>query len=123
VRQREQLMGTGTGHEIAIPHARLPALQRPVLTIGRSRAGIEWDSPDGLPVHLIFLLLTPEREEGIQLQILAALAQAMLEPDARRYLMAADTATALRDALEQALQAQDLVRVRLGERGEQTPPQ
>jgi Kef-type K+ transport system membrane component KefB len=121
--QREQLMGTGVGQEIAIPHARLPALQRPVLAIGRSTAGIEWDSPDGLPVHLVFLLLTPEREEGLQLQILAALAQAMLEPAARQRLMAVDTATALRDALEQALQAQELVRVRLPAPGEQTPPQ
>jgi mannitol/fructose-specific phosphotransferase system IIA component (Ntr-type) len=112
VRQREQLMGTGVGHEIAIPHARMSALQRPVLAIGCSTAGIEWDAPDGLPVHLVFLLLTPEREEGLQLQILAALAQAMLDPNARQRLMAADTASAVGEALEEALRAQDLVRVR-----------
>jgi Kef-type K+ transport system membrane component KefB len=123
VRQREQVMGTGVGHEISIPHARLPDLQRPVLTIGRSTAGIDWDSPDGRAVHLVFMLLTPEREEGLQLQILAALAQAMLEPAARERLMAVDTATELRDALEQALQAQELVRVQLRPQDEHTPPQ
>ena len=123
VRQREQLMGTGTGHEIAIPHARLAALQRPVLTLGRSVAGIEWDAPDGLPVHLVFLLLTPEREEGLQLQILAALAQAMLDPVARQRLLRAESAAALRAALEQALRAQDLVQVRLQPAGtDRAPP-
>jgi Kef-type K+ transport system membrane component KefB len=113
VRRREELMGTGTGHEIAIPHARLAALERPVLTLGRSVQGIDWDAPDGRPVHLVFLLLTPEREQGLQLQILAAVAQAMLDPAARQRLRAADTASALRGALEEALRAQDLVRVQL----------
>jgi Kef-type K+ transport system membrane component KefB len=122
VHTREQLMGTGVGHEIAIPHARMPALQRPVLTIGRSTAGIPWDAPDGLPVHLVFLLLTPEEEHGIQLQILAALAQAMLDPDARQHLMEADTVPALRAALEEALRAQDLVRIRLQPAGAEAPP-
>jgi PTS system fructose-specific IIC component len=75
--------------------------------------GIDWDAPDGLPVHLVFLLLTPEQEEGLQLQILAALAQAMLAPEGRERLLRAGTASALRAALEDALRAQDLVRVRL----------
>jgi Kef-type K+ transport system membrane component KefB len=113
VRQRELLMGTGTGHEIAIPHARLAGQERPVLAFGRSVPGIDWDAPDGLPVHLVFLLLTPEQEEGLQLQILAALAQAMLAPEGRERLLRAGTASALRAALEDALRAQDLVRVRL----------
>lgn len=111
VREREALMGTGTGREIAVPHARLPALRKPVLCVGRSRPGIAWDAPDGLPVHLAFLVLTPEKENGLQLQILAALAQAMLAADARARVLAAEGAPALRQALEEALRAQDLVQV------------
>ncbi len=110
VRERETLMGTATGHEIAIPHARLPALRRPVLTFGRSVRGVEWDAPDGRPVHLVFLLLTPDREEGLQLQILAALAQAMSAPEARERLSRAQTRQAVWLALDEALRARESVR-------------
>jgi Kef-type K+ transport system membrane component KefB len=112
VRDREALMGTATGSEIAIPHARLPSLRRPVLTLGRSLRGIEWDAADGHPVHLVFLLLTPEREDGLQLQILAALARAMSDPQARERLSRADSAQAVSSALEDALGSQQLVRVK-----------
>ena len=112
VRDREALMGTATGREIAIPHARLPSLRRPVLTLGRSLRGIEWDAADGHPVHLVFLLLTPEREDGLQLQILAALARAMSDPQARERLLRADSAQAVSSALEDALGSQQLVRVK-----------
>jgi Kef-type K+ transport system membrane component KefB/mannitol/fructose-specific phosphotransferase system IIA component (Ntr-type) len=111
VGDRERLMGTGTGHEIAIPHARLPTLPRPVLSFGRSVGGVDWDAPDGRPVRLVFLLLTPEREDGLQLQILAALAQAMTPPEARERLKRADTQQAAWLALADALRAQKLVRV------------
>ncbi len=113
VREREELMGTATGHEIAVPHARLSFLRRPVLTVGRSVPGIYWDAPDGQPVHLVFLLLTPEREQGLQLQILAAIAQAMMDPEARARLAASETSTSLLQTLEEALRAQDLVQLRL----------
>ena len=72
VSEREELMGTGLGSGLAIPHARLESLTRPLLVFGRSEYGIEWDAPDGLPVHLVFLLLTPVADDGLQLQILAA---------------------------------------------------
>jgi Kef-type K+ transport system membrane component KefB len=111
VREREMLMGTGTGYEIAIPHARLPSLRRPVLTIGRSLRGVDWDAPDGRPVHLVFLLLTPEREDGLQLQILANLAQAMTPPEARQRLQRAETSQAVRAALDEALRVRESARV------------
>ncbi|MGH0028388.1 MAG: cation:proton antiporter [Myxococcota bacterium] len=112
VHDREALMGTGTGHEIAIPHARLPGLAAPTIAVGRSSHGIPWDAPDGLPARLVFLILTPEREQGLQLQILAALAQAMMESPARQALLDAETPEAIRAALGDALRAQDLVRVK-----------
>ena len=114
VRAREELMGTAVGHEIAVPHARLPTLKRPVLTFGHSLHGIDWDAPDGHPVRLVFLVLTPELEDGLQLQILAAIAQSMIVPESRERLCAADTSQDAWRALEAALRAQDLVRVKLG---------
>ena len=114
VSNREQLMGTGTGNQVAMPHARLEMLDRPVLVFGRSAAGIEWNAPDGLPVHLVFLLLTPEREEGLQLQILAALARGMSNAEAREELLRAESEDQVWRALQDALSTQNLVRVKAG---------
>ena len=114
VSDREQLMGTGTGNEVAMPHARLEMLDKPVLVFGRSTAGIEWNAPDGLPVRLVFLLLTPEREEGLQLQILAALARGMSNDGARAQLLRAESEEQVWQALQDALRTQNLVRVKSG---------
>ncbi len=101
VRAREELMGTGLGHGVATAHARLDALDRPRLAFGRSRRGIEWDSPDGLPVNLVFLLLSPVRDKGLQLQILAAIAQGMSQPDVRGRILAAGTEREIWSALRE----------------------
>ncbi|NIN71798.1 MAG: PTS transporter subunit EIIA [Gemmatimonadetes bacterium] len=111
VRQREELQGTGTGGGVAIPHARLPSLRRPVLAFGRSVAGVEWDAPDGLPVHLVFLLLSPEREGGLQLQILAALASGLAEAAVRERLIRAGSDAETLAALDAALRSQHITRV------------
>lgn len=100
---REELFGTGIGGGVAIPHARLEGVERPVLGFGRSTAGVEWDAPDGRPVHLVFLLLTPIEEHGLQLQILAALAGALSDPDAREQIVAARSDPAMWAALVRAL--------------------
>ncbi|MAG31140.1 MAG: hypothetical protein CL908_09660 [Deltaproteobacteria bacterium] len=101
VREREELMGTALGEGVAIAHARLPDLHAPLLAFGRSRDGIDWDAPDGLPVHLVFLLLTPAPDDGLQLQILAALAQRMGSPNACKRVIRAEPGVwaALRESL------------------------
>lgn len=98
VHERERLMGTATGGGVAIPHARIESLQRPVLAFGRSHNGVDWNAPDGQPVHFVFLVLTPERQEGLQLQILAAIAQGMAA-GSRERLSAAVDASELRSAV------------------------
>lgn len=103
VREREELMGTATGHGIAVPHARIPGLRRAVWTFGRSVSGVDWDAPDGRRVRLVFLILTPEGEAGLQLQILSELAQGLLEGPARERLLQAATADSAYEALAGAL--------------------
>jgi len=71
VQYREQLMPTGVGRGVAIPHARVEGITTPVMAVGLSRAGIDFDAADGLPAHLIFLLLTPPSDEGVQLDMIA----------------------------------------------------
>lgn len=105
VRSREEIAGTAVGNEIAFPHARLDGLSQPLIAFGRSRIGVEWNSPDGLPVHLVFLILTPAEAEDLQVQILAALARTLVVPEVRqRLLEAADADEAmaiLREAMGQ----------------------
>jgi mannitol/fructose-specific phosphotransferase system IIA component (Ntr-type) len=71
---REEIMATGIGHGLAVPHARMRGLERPVVAVGRSAAGIDFDAPDGRPAQLIFLLLTPVHDDGVQLELLADIA-------------------------------------------------
>ena len=81
--EREEIMGTSLGQEIAVPHARMEGLARPVLAIGHSRQGVDFDSPDGLPTRLIFLLLTPEQEMSAQIQIMGQIARMFKDEEAR----------------------------------------
>ena len=111
VRARESLIGTGTGGGLAIPHAKLGGITRPVLVFGRSEAGIDWDAPDGEPVHLVFLLLSPVDEHGLQLQILAALARGLAHGAVRELLIEATTESRLWAALQGALAGQSLEHV------------
>ena len=90
VLQRENEMGTALEEGLAIPHARLEKLDRPVIVFGRSEAGIEdWNSPDGKPTHFIFLALTPQRSD-VQVQILALIVRTMLQPEIRERIIRAD---------------------------------
>jgi Kef-type K+ transport system membrane component KefB/mannitol/fructose-specific phosphotransferase system IIA component len=74
---READFGTALGNGLAIPHARMEALKAPVIAFGRSKAGIDWNAPDGRPVQYVFLLATPRGVEDVHLQILAAIARGM----------------------------------------------
>jgi Kef-type K+ transport system membrane component KefB/mannitol/fructose-specific phosphotransferase system IIA component (Ntr-type) len=71
VMQRERLMPTGLGNAVAVPHAHLDGLSAPIVAVGLSRAGIDFDAADGKPAQIIFLLLTPTSDDGAQLDILA----------------------------------------------------
>ena len=92
VEAREHLQGTGIGHGIAVPHARIESLRRPLIAFGRAADGVAWDAPDGEPVKFVFLVLTPARQEGLQLQILAAIARTMSRDGEQRLTTASDAA-------------------------------
>lgn len=75
VLEREAALHTGLGRGVAIPHARIAGLPLPLLALGVSQDGVDFDAPDGLPAHVICLLLTPLDDDGAQLEILASLAR------------------------------------------------
>ena len=80
--EREQLVSTALGGGVAAPHARLVGLARPVVAVGVSPSGIEFDTPDGIPVRLVFLILTPRSEDGAQLEILSDIAATFSKEEA-----------------------------------------
>lgn len=112
--RRENSMGTAIEEGIALPHARIPALVRPVVVFGRSEAGIGWDSPDGSPAHFIFLILTPKEDDDIQVQILRIIVKAMSDSRARSKLIAADGREGLWQALQEAFTVHQIVRKEYG---------
>ena len=79
--QREKLGTTGIGEGIAIPHARLPGLERLVGFFLRLAAPVEYDALDDAPVDLVFLLLAPEAASTLQLKALARIARILRDPE------------------------------------------
>jgi Kef-type K+ transport system membrane component KefB/mannitol/fructose-specific phosphotransferase system IIA component len=96
---REAAMGTGLGHGVAVPHARLINLEAPLVVAGLSRTGLDFDAPDSEPVRLVFLVLTPKADRGAQVQILASIAHLVREPGVREEALRARNATELLAAL------------------------
>jgi len=101
--KRERLMSTALGDGIAVPHARLPGLSRMVAAFGRSPAGIDWQSPDGRPTRLFFLLVVPDGDgQGLHLKLLAAVSRLLRDEACRDRLMRVPD-----DMLLDALQAEE----------------
>ena len=71
----EQIAPTGLDNGLAVPHARIVGLKEPVIALGLSRDGIDFDSADGQPARIIFLILTPKDDDGAQIEILADIAR------------------------------------------------
>jgi len=108
--RRENSMGTAVEYSIALPHARIPLLIRPVIIFGRSEFGIEWNSPDGKPTHFVFLILTPKEDDAIQIQILRIIAKVMSDKKTQELLMAASGREAVWQVLENAFTVHRVVK-------------
>ena len=92
---REKLGSTGLGQGIAIPHGRIKGLKEAVGALIRTREALPFDSPDGQPVNLVFVLLVPERATDLHLQILSELAQMFSDRVFREQLLNSTSAEAL----------------------------
>jgi len=87
--ERERLGSTGIGEGVAIPHGKLRRLDRLLIAFGRHRKGVEFDSMDGKPTHLFFLLVAPEDSVGIHLKALARISKLLKSPGVRQRLVEA----------------------------------
>ena len=87
--EREKLGSTGIGGGIAIPHGKLAGLENLVVSFGRSNDGIDFDSMDGKPVHIFFLLMAPENSAGQHLKVLAKISRMLKDNSFKTDLMKA----------------------------------
>jgi len=89
--QREKLGSTGIGQGIAIPHAKSESLDKVVAALGISKRGLDFESLDGEPVHIIFLLVAPPDSAGLHLKILARISRLLKDKFFRQSLRDAKT--------------------------------
>ncbi len=73
--EREKLGSTGIGGGIGIPHGKLDSIPSIIVGFGLSRSGVEFDSLDGKPVYIFFLLVTPMNSTGSHLKVLAQISK------------------------------------------------
>jgi PTS system nitrogen regulatory IIA component len=89
---RERLNSTALGEGVAIPHGKLPGLKHVVAAFGRSLPGVDFQSLDGKPTHLFFLLVAPEDSAGAHLKALARISRLLKDDGFRSRLMQAGNA-------------------------------
>ena len=99
---RENLGTTGIGDGVAIPHGKMESLERIVIVVGRSRAGVSFDALDFKPCRIFFLVLAPEHVAGLHLRILAHISRLLSDESFRRAFLAAENDVALWQVLTAA---------------------
>lgn len=109
---REQEMTTALEGGVAIPHARIAGLKRPVVALGRCGQALEWNSADGKPTQLVFLVITPREDPNIQLQLLRGISCTIANPDVRSKLIQASSAPEVIELLRRGLYQRTQVELR-----------
>jgi PTS system nitrogen regulatory IIA component len=93
--ERERLASTAIGDGIAIPHGKLETCGELVGALGRSTSGLEFDSIDGKPTHLVFMLVAPATSTGLHLKALARLSRLFRDALFRQRLIEAPDGAAM----------------------------
>ncbi len=99
--EREALQSTGIGEGVAIPHGKMPGLDRLVASFARSVKGVDFESIDGQPTHLFFLLVVPEHSGGQHLKALARISRFFRDAEFRKKLIDASSLEDVFRAIEE----------------------
>lgn len=91
VLEREDVLSTGIGGGIAIPHGKTPQVSRLTLVAGVAKEGIDFDALDGQPVQLFFLLVGPESASGAHVKALSRISRLLRREDLRARLAQASS--------------------------------
>ncbi|HYR45947.1 MAG TPA: PTS sugar transporter subunit IIA, partial [Thermoanaerobaculia bacterium] len=107
--ERERLGCTGLGGGVAIPHCKIRGISDIVFSIGSAPAGVDFHAADGIPVTLIFLILSPADAPAAHLQALARISRLLKAPGAADSLRAARDPEQVLTALKEAEAGQAVV--------------
>ena len=91
LQDREKISTTAIGEGVAIPHGKLPNVQKVSALFARSLQGVDFASLDGEPTYLFFTLIAPQDAAADHLKALARISRLLKDPDLRRRLLAAAT--------------------------------
>jgi PTS system nitrogen regulatory IIA component len=101
LKEREALQSTGIGEGVAIPHGKISGLGHLVASFARSVKGVDFESIDGQPTHLFFLLVVPEHSGGQHLKALARISRFFRDVEFRQKLIAASSLDDVFRAIEE----------------------
>lgn len=87
--KREEQSTTGIGDGVAIPHAKTKAVKHAAIAFGRSVSGVNYESLDGQPAHLFFMIAATDGANNTHLEALARLATLLMKEEARKQLLEA----------------------------------
>ena len=89
IRRREELMSTGIGLGIAVPHVRLASIPRPMVAVGIHHTGVtDYESLDGKPVHVIVMILAGQGQHAAYIQLLAEITRVLKNDKTREKVLA-----------------------------------
>jgi fructose-specific phosphotransferase system IIA component len=89
VKAREAQGTTAVGFGVAIPHGKSSAVSRAAVAFGRSRGALQWESLDGEPVKMVFLIAAPDGAHDLHLKALSQLARLLMHEEVREKLLTA----------------------------------
>ncbi len=101
ITEREEILSTGIGNGVAIPHAKSSAVDSLVAAFGRSENGVDFKSLDGKPAKLIFLLISPEEEAGLHVRALARISRMLKNTEFRSRLIEGDSEEAIIEVISE----------------------
>lgn len=102
IMKREELGSTGIGRGIAVPHTKHPSVDKLVGTVGVSQEGVEFQSLDGEPVQLFFLLVSPPDRPGDHLRALENISRQLRDDMFCKFLKQSKTRDDIKTLLEEA---------------------
>jgi PTS system nitrogen regulatory IIA component len=97
--ERERLGSTGVGHGVAIPHGKLPGLDRVVGLFARANTPLDYEALDDQPVDLLFVLLAPEGSGADHLKALARIARVLRDETMAEKIRSTDHASGIYSVL------------------------
>jgi len=95
--EREKVISTGVGIEVALPHVKIPSVKNFVIAIGRSHKGIDFEALDDKPVYIVVMIGANDKQAGVFLKVLARLVLKLKNRSFRKQVMFAPNPRRVRE--------------------------